>query len=168
MFNYRMQMRSYSTFDQPKNKRSYRLKSRFQLPTSKSLILVMMWIIVVGFISSVAEASPYYAVSRLYASMLMYIVLSLYILLAVAMMCYPLGGLLADVYFCGYKMVRASLIMIALSMLVALLELVATVQFNVSENSNVWKKIAYVAGGGSAFFVLAIIVLAGFTSNIVL
>ena len=161
-----MQMRSYSTFDQPRNKRSYHLKSRFQLPTSKSLILVMMWIIVVGFISSAAEVAPYYAVSRLYGSLLLYIVLGLYILLAVAMMCYPLGGLLADVYFGRYKIIRASLIMIALSMLLALLEFVASTQFNISENSNVWKKIVHVVGGGSAFFALAI-GLAGFTSNIV-
>ena len=113
MFNYRIQMHSYSTFDQPKNKRRIHLKSRFQLPTSKSLILVMVWIIVVGFISNAAEVAPYYAVSRLYGSMLMYIVLGLYILLAVAMMCYPLGGLLADVYFGRYKIIRASLFMIA-------------------------------------------------------
>ena len=170
-FHYRMQMRSYSTFDPPQNRRGYRLKSRFRsrfrLPTSKSLIQVMVWTIAVGFISSAAEASPYNGVARLYASsLLMYNVLILYILLTIAMICYPLGGLLADVYFGRYKIIKASLFIIALSMLLALLELVATTQFNVNEDSNVWKKAAYVVGGSSEFFVLGI-GLAGFTSNIV-
>ena len=163
-----MRMRSYSTFDRPQNRRAHRLKSCFQQPTSKSLIQVMVWIIAVGFLKSAVEASPYYVVTRVDASqsVLLYAVLSLYILLAIEMLCYPFGGLLADVYFGRYKIIKASLITIAISMLIALLELVATVQLQVNEKSPFWKKIAFAVGGGGAFLVL-VIGLAGFTSNIV-
>ena len=158
-------MRSYSTFDRPRKQQGRRC---FSQPTSKSLIQVLMWIIAVGFIKSTLEASPYFGLTRLYTDekLLLYAVVALYIILAIAMMCYPLGGLLADVYFGRYKVIRASLIMMALSMLLAFFELTATIQFDVSEKSHIWKKVLYVIGGASAFFVLAL-GLAGFTSNIV-
>ena len=160
-------MRSYNTFDRPR-KRGGCLRNCFSQPTNKSIILLLIWIITIGIIRSTLEATPYFGLSTLYKNqkLLIYVVLGLYIILAVAMMCYPLGGLLGDVYFGRYKIVRASLITMALSMILALVEMVFTLQTDVSKSSHVWKKIVYIVGGGCAFFVLAI-GLAGFTSNIV-
>ena len=55
---------------------------------------------------------------------LLYTELCLFIVLAIAMMLYPLGGLLADVYFGRYKIIRASLITMAVAMFVAVVVLV--------------------------------------------
>ena len=99
-------------------------------------------------------------------NLLLYIELVLYICLATVMIFYPLGGLLADVYFRRYKVIRASLIMITVSMLVLFIKVVVTVQMGVSQNSLVWKKIVYVLGGLSVLILLGL-GLAGFTSNIV-
>ena len=96
----------------------------------------MIWIITIGFIRSTLEATPYFGLSILYKNQI-YAVLGLYIILAIAMMCYPLGGLLGDVYFGHYKIIRASLIMMALSMILALVEMVFTLQTDVSESSHV-------------------------------
>ena len=63
---------------------------------------------------------------------LVYTELCLFIVLAIAMMLYPLRGLLADVYFGCYKIIRASLITMAVAMFVAVIVLVATIQFGVN------------------------------------
>ena len=161
-------MRSYSTFDQPQQRQKCNFRRYFSKPTTKSLVLVIVWTVLVGFINGSLNLSPSFAVSRLYheEGILLYTELCLFIVLAIAMMLYPLGGLLADVYFGRYKIIRASLITMAVAMFVAVIVLVYIFQFEVSENSQISKKIALVIGGGSAFLVLAL-ALAGFTSNIV-
>ena len=82
---------------------------------------------------------------------------------SIAMTCYPLGGLLADVYFGRYKIIRASLIAMAVSMIVLVIVLVATLQTEISYKSHSLIKTGYVMRGGGAFLILAI-GLAGFTS----
>ena len=166
-------MRSYSTFERPhpQQRRQLAITKYFSKPTSKSLVLVFLWTNIIGFINGSVKLSSGFAVSRLYhqfdnEKFLLYIELGLFILLAIAMMLYPLGGLLADVYFGRYKIIRASLITMTVAMFLAVIGLVAIFQFNVTKNSQILKKIAYVVGGGGAFLVLAI-ALAGFTSNIV-
>ena len=160
-------MNSYGTFKQPQIKRSC-LKKYFSQPTSKSLILVLTWTTIVGFTNGLLNSLPLHALVNLYNedNLLLYTELALYIFLATAMMCYPLGGLLADVYFGRYKVIRASLIMITVSMLVLFIEVVVTVQMGVSQNSLVWKKIVYVLGGLSVLILLGL-GFAGYTSNIV-
>ena len=165
IMKYKMHMRSYSTFDQPQQRRKCSFRRYFSKPTTKSLVLVIVWTVLVGFLNGSLNLSPSFAVSMLNNNkhILLYTVSCLFIVLAIAMMLYPLGGLLADVYFGRYKIIRASLITMAVAMFVAVIVLVAIFQFEVSENS---RKIIFFIGGGSAFLVLAI-ALAGFTSNIV-
>ena len=149
-------------------KHSGSLKRCFSKPTGKSLILVFLWTVLIGFINGSIDSSPSFAVSRLYdkEKILLYTELCLFIVLAIAMTCYPLGGLLADVYFGRYKIIKASLIIVAVSMLVTVVVLVATLQIDVQEKSQILIKIGYVVGLCSSFLILSI-GLAGFTSNIV-
>ena len=161
-------MRSYGSFEQPLEKHGHCRRNCFSKPTSKSVVQVLLWTIVVGFIYSTVNASSSSALSTLHFDhdQTLRAVVCLYIALALAMMCYPLGGIVADVYVGRYKTIIASLILMALSMLVALITLVATIQLGVNENSHTWKKTLYALGGSSVCFLLAI-GLAGFTSNIV-
>ena len=163
-----MYMRTYSTFEQPQQKQSRHLKKYFSKPTGKSLIVILLWTVLIGFINGSINSAPKFAVSRLYneENILLYTELCLFIVLAIAMTCNPLGGLLADVYFGRYKVIRASLIAMAVSMLVVTGVLAATIKGGVWERSHISIKIVYVMGGGGAFLILAI-GLAGFTSNIV-
>ena len=115
-----MNARSYSTFERPQQRQSHHFRQCFSKPTGKSLILVLLWTILIGFINSAVNSTPSFAMSKLYNKGydLLYIEICLFIVLAVAMTCYPLGGLLADVYFGHYKIIRASLIAMAVSMIV--------------------------------------------------
>ena len=162
-----MQMRSYGTFKQPQAKRSHLLKFLSQ-PTSKSVALVLLWTAVVGFINSEINASPFLFVFKFYhdEEAILHAVVGLYIVLAIAMTCYPIGGLLADVFFGRYKTIRNSLIILTFSMLSALTGFVVIIQLDVSYRSEYWKKILLALGGGITFILLAL-GLAGFTSNIV-
>ena len=162
-------MRSYSTFEQPQQRQSHRLRSYFSKPTRKSLIVVLLWTVLVGFINGSIDSSPTFALSRFYDQkdiLPYYTELGLFILLAIAMTCYPLGGLLADVYFGRYKIIRASLIAMAVSMVVLIVVLFVMFQFGSLVKSPTISKVGFAVGGGSAFLILAI-GLAGFTSNIV-
>ena len=161
-------MRTYSTFERPQQKRSGRLGRYFSKQNTKSLILVLVWTILVGFINCLINSSPSFVVSRLYnrERILLYTELCLFIVLAVAMTCYPLGGLLTDVYFGRYKIIRASLIAIAVSMLVIVVVLFVMFKFGYLVKSPIISKVGFAVGGGSASLILAI-GLAGFTSNIV-
>ena len=161
-------MRSYSTFEQPQQRQSHHLGSYFSIPTDKSLILILLWTVLTGFIIGSIDSSPSFAVSRLYGKekILPYTELGLFIFLAVAMTCYPLGGLLADVYFGRYKIIRASLIAMAVSMIGTTVVLVVVVQFGSYKENPFMIRIAFAVGEGSAILILAI-GLAGFTSNIV-
>ena len=161
-------MRSYSTFEQPQRRQSHRLRRYFSKPTTKSLIVILLWTAIVGFINGSIDSSPGIAAPRLYGkeNFLLYIELGLFILLAIAMTCYPLGGLLADVYFGRYKIIRASLIAMAVSMVVMVVVLFVMFQFGYLVKSPIISKVGFAVGGGSAFLILAI-GLAGFTSNIV-
>ena len=163
----KMHIRTYSTFEQLQQRRSHRLRRYFSKPNTKSLILVFLWTVLIGFINGSINSAPKFAVSRLYneENILLYSELCLFIVLAIAMTCYPLGGLLADVYG-RYKIIKASLIAMAVSMFAVTGVLVATLQTGVWERSHISIKIGYVMGGGGAFLILAI-GLAGFTSNIV-
>ena len=155
-------MRSYSTFGQPQPQQRCELAigRYFSKPTSKSLVLVLLWAIIIGFINGSINSSPRFATSRLYQyddeKLLVYTELCLFIVLAIAMMLCPLGGLLADVYFGRYKIIRASLIAMAVAMFVVVIVLVSTIQFGVNPNSHILIKLAYVFGGGSAFLILAL------------
>ena len=162
-------MRTYSTFERPQQKRSGRLGRYFSKQNTKSLILVLVWTILVGFINCSVNSSPSFVVSRLLYNrerILLYTELCLFIVLAIAMTCYPLGGLLADVYFGRYKIIGASLITMTVSMFVVFVVLFTTLQIGVWEKSHILVKIVLFVGGGGAFLILAI-GLAGFTSNIV-
>ena len=167
----KMYMPSYSTFELPQQRhvpQRCSLGRYFSIPTTKSLMLVILWSILIGFIGGLINSSPSKAVSSIYdkKNILLYTELFLYIVLAIAMMLYPLGGLLADVYFGRYKIIRASLITMAVAMFILVIVFVVTFQVNINQYSHILMKIAYVFGGGSAFLILAL-ALAGFTSNIV-
>ena len=162
-------MRTYSTFERPQQKRSGHLGRYFSKQNTKSLILVLVWTILVGFINCSVNSSPSFVVSRLSHNkekILLYTELCLFIVLAIAMTCYPLGGLLADVYFGRYKIIKTSLITMTVSMFVVSVVLFTTLQIGVWEKSHILVKTALFVGGGGAFLILAI-GLAGFTSNIV-
>ena len=162
-------MRSYSTFEQPQQRQSHRLRNYFSKPTGKSLILILLWTAIVGFIIGSIDSSPSFALSKFYEEkniLPYYYELDLFIVLTIAMTCYPLGGLLADVCFGRYKIIRASLIAMAVSMIVIIVVLFVMFQFSSLMKSPTISKVGFAVGGGSAFLILAI-GLAGFTSNIV-
>ena len=163
------QLRSYSTFDPPRPTGSSRNRC-CPYPTSKSLVLVLIWTAVVGFINSVINTSPDHIITSIVsedkAHIILVVVVMLYIAFAINMICYPFGGFLADVYYGRYKVIAASLICLALSMLMAFILFLCSIQIHVNILSSVWKKGMFVLGALMTFIPLAI-GLAGFTSNIV-
>ena len=161
--------KTYSTFDQPPQ-RHHRcsLKTRLH-PTSKSVVLVLIWAAVVGFINSGFTSTPYFAFQRLEHGSAIYVSLIsvlLYMELAITQICYPLGGFLADVYFGRFKTVIVSLILIAVSMILAIVVMVVTLQVGVNPSSSAVLKALFSVGGMIAVILLSL-GLAGFQSNIV-
>ncbi len=162
------QLRSYSTFDPPRPVGSSRNRC-CRYPSSKSLVLVLIWTAVIGFINSVINASPDHIISKVSEDKLHFIldfVVILYIALAINMIFYMFGGFLADVYFGRYRVIGASLICLALSMLMAFILFLCFIQIDENTLSSVWKKGMLVLGAMMTFVPLAI-GIAGFTSNIV-
>ena len=133
-----MQLRSYSTFsDNTRPPRRRILMCRhFTQPNSKSVLLVLVWTIFVGFINGSFNASPHYTISRLHSnrSILLYITVLLFVFQAILMICYPLGGFVADVYFGRYKVIKSSLIAITLSILITWFVVIWAIQLDVNKH----------------------------------
>ena len=165
----RARAQSYSTFEQPQPRARKHAKCCSH-QNSKSVVLILLWAIVINFIRSAMETALPFALSRQYNNdshrLLLYSIVLLYMLLAAAMMCYPLGGFLADVYIGRYRTVIASLLAVTLSMLVALILIIFTLELNIAPTSGLWKRVSFIAGGLLAY-VLLMVGLAGFNSNIV-
>ena len=164
----RIRLRNYSTFDQPPQRHRVNGCSH---PTSKSVVFILIWGVVVGFINSEFTSSLYTAVLRIYSgpelNTLFVSIMSVffYIVLAAALVSYPLGGFVADVYFGRYKTVMGSLILLTVSLVVALAEVIFILQSKINASSSSFLKAVYVLGGLTSGFTL-IMGLAGFTSNV--
>ena len=162
------QAQSYSTFDQPRQRHRCCLKAHLH-STSNSVVLVLIWAAVVGFINSGFTSSPYFAFQILEHSSAIYLSLIsvlLYMGLAITQMCYPLGGFLADVYFGRYKTVIVSLVLITVSVILALIVITVTNQAGINPLSSAMLKALFSVGGAIAVILLSL-GLAGFQSNVV-
>ena len=165
----RIRLCNYSTFDQPPQRHRHRVNGCSH-PTSKSVVFILIWILVIGFIKNEFYSSYYFAITPFGSTepkIALFIIAAVfhYVIIATSLMFYPLGGFLADIYLGRYRTVIGSLVLLTVSMPMALGLITFAVQLDVNTSSSSLLKIVEVVGGLSAGFML-ILGLAGFTSNV--
>ena len=165
----RIRLHSYSTFDQPPQRHRHRVNGCSH-PTTKSVVFILIWILVIGFIKNEFYSSYYFAIKPFGSTepkIALFIIAAVfhYVIIATSLMFYPLGGFLADIYLGRYRTVIGSLVLLTVSILMALGLITFTVQLDVNASSSSLLKIVEIVGGVFAGFIL-ILGLAGFISNV--